>query len=102
VITIDWVWFVLAFLGGIGLGLFYFGGLWITVQSLPKSRHPALTTFVSFIVRTAAVIPFFYLIMDGRVERLAVSMLGFILARQLLFRRLARSVVIESTKGKVN
>jgi F1F0 ATPase subunit 2 len=100
--AIDWIWLVLALVAGIGLGLFYFGGLWVTVQSLPKSNHPALTAFGSFILRTGAVIFVFYLVMDGRVERLAVSMLGFILARQILFKRLARPSEIESTKGKVS
>jgi F1F0 ATPase subunit 2 len=99
----DWLWLVLALVVGAGLGLFYFGGLWLTIRSLPHSRSPALTTLLSFLLRTIAVLPVFYFVMDGRVERLAAAMLGFILARQLLFRRLAAgSKVLEPTKGKVN
>jgi F1F0 ATPase subunit 2 len=97
----DWLWLGLALVVGSGLGLFYFGGLWITIQRLPHSKNPALLSFISFLVRTIAVLLIFYFLMDGRVERLAVAMLGFIIARQILFRRLARqSAALEPTKGR--
>ncbi len=38
---VESVWpYLLGFLSGIGLGLFYFGGLWLTVKKIPVSRNP--------------------------------------------------------------
>ena len=31
--------FVLILLAGLGLGVVFYGGLWLTVRALPKSRH---------------------------------------------------------------
>jgi F1F0 ATPase subunit 2 len=40
---------VLAFVAGLFLGFFYFGSLWLTVQSLVKVKRPALISVVSFL-----------------------------------------------------
>lgn len=66
---------------GIGLGVFYFGGLWVTVKILPGAQSPALLALGSFFGRTAVVISGFYLVMDGRWERLVTSVLGFFIVR---------------------
>lgn len=79
---------VLAFAAGLGLGLFYFGGLWLTVQRLPRSRHPGLLTLGSLIVRLGVTLPGFYLVMAGRWERLLVCLAGFLVVRLVLVRRL--------------
>jgi len=77
----------LALLAGAGLGLFYYGGLWLTVQRVTSCRWPALVTLGSFFVRTAVTLAAFYLVMDGRWERLAASLLGFFILRTILVRR---------------
>jgi len=78
----------LAFVAGLVLGLFYFGGLWLTVQRLPQSRHPGLLTLASLVVRLGVTLAAFYLVMGGRWERLLVCLAGFLLVRFLLVRRL--------------
>ena len=78
---------VLSGLAGAGLGLFYFGGLWLTIQRLPTARWPALLALGSFWARTAATMAAFYLIMDGRWERLAASMAVFVVTRLVLVGR---------------
>lgn len=99
----DWFFLFGMLIVGIGLGFFYFGGLWFTVRRLSHSRHPALLSFLSFIVRSVVVIAIFYFTMDGHLMRLAVAMVGFIVARQILFRYLAAQPnLYEATKGKVN
>ncbi len=78
--------FMIVFAAGIALGALYFGGLWLTVRNLATSRFPVLRTTLSFFSRLAIVLLGFYVIMDGRWERLAICMLGFLLARMLAIR----------------
>jgi F1F0 ATPase subunit 2 len=78
----------LALIVGVGLGLFYFGTLWLTLKYLPKIRRPELLTLGGFFIRMAITLFGFYLIMGGRWERLLIALGGFILARIFLTRRL--------------
>lgn len=80
--------FIYALLAGVGLGIFYFTGLWWTVKALSVSQNPALLSLGSFLVRTAAVLTGFYLVMGWQWERLLVCLLGFMTARIVLVRRL--------------
>jgi F1F0 ATPase subunit 2 len=75
---------------GLTLGIVYFRGLWQTVLRLPDFRRPAWSMSWSFVARVGIVMSGFYLIMDGHPERLAMAMAGFIIARQILVRRLGR------------
>ena len=72
---------------GVGLGMFYFGGLWLTVRRISNARQPALLTLGSLIARTLGCLLGFYLVMDGHWERLVVCLLGFLFARFILLRR---------------
>ena len=78
--------FILAFAAGIGLGIFYFGGLWLTVRRLPTVQHPVLLSFCSFFVRMMVVLTGFYFVVDGHWQRLMVCMLGFLGMRSILVR----------------
>lgn len=82
----NWMAIIVALLGGALLGLFYFGGLWITVRSLTDSRHPGLLTMGSFLARMFITLAGFYVLMGGQVENLLAGLLGFLLARQALFK----------------
>lgn len=48
---------------GLLLGIFFFGGLWLTVKKLPVARRPALLALASFLIRTGAVAGGFYLLL---------------------------------------
>ncbi len=72
------------------LGTLYFRGLWHTVVRLPDFRRPAWSMAWSFAVRVLFVLSGFYLIMGGHLERLALAMVGFLLARQILVRRIGK------------
>ncbi|HDP24111.1 MAG TPA: ATP synthase subunit I [Deltaproteobacteria bacterium] len=82
---------LLAFCAGLGLGVFYFLGLWWTIQRLPDARSPGLLMLKSTVLRLAVVLPCFYLVMSGRWERMAFCLLGFILARMVLTRWIKNS-----------
>ena len=56
---------VVAFIIGASLGLFYFGGLWLTVQQLPATEHPYRLIFFSFIFRLAVTLFILSLILSG-------------------------------------
>ncbi len=92
------LYLLMAFFVGMGTGIVYFGGLWWTVRQLPFARQPALLTLVSFLVRTGISLTAFYLASGGRWERILISLLGFMIMRGFLVRRvrLASTRVSES------
>lgn len=79
---------LLACAAGMGLGLFYFGLLWLTVRELPTCGRPALLFMVSFAGRTALALVGFYLVMAWHWERMLACLAGFVAMRQFVFSRL--------------
>lgn len=78
----------LAFAVGAGLGLFYFGGLWLTLKRLPGSKHPALYALASFFARTVVVVAVVFLVARHSWQRIAACLVSFIAVRALLVHRL--------------
>ena len=85
--TTNVLYLAMAFLVGMGTGIVYFGGLWWTVRQLPFVRQPGLLTMGSFLVRTGISLTAFYLASGGRWERILISLLGFMIMRGFLVRR---------------
>jgi F1F0 ATPase subunit 2 len=77
---------ILALAAGIGLGTFYFGGLWLTVRHLPAAQRPSLLGLCSFFGRLGGALCGFYFVMGGHWERLLVCLLGFLGVRVVLVR----------------
>ncbi|MHC1698064.1 MAG: ATP synthase subunit I [Geobacteraceae bacterium] len=71
----------LAAVAGLALGLFYFGGLWLTVRKIPGSGNPGILMLGSFVVRLLVTLCGMYLVMDGTWERLVACLAGFLLMR---------------------
>jgi F1F0 ATPase subunit 2 len=86
--SFNWLGILFALSAGAALGLFYFGGLWLTVQRLTDSRRPAVWLLVSFLLRTGLLLVVLYFVMGGQLERLAAAMFGFLISRQVLIGRL--------------
>ncbi|MFB2977238.1 ATP synthase subunit I [Microseira sp. BLCC-F43] len=83
--------FILALLIGVGLGLIYFGGLWLTVRKLPNTSNPVLLSIVSFFGRIGFVGGGFYLVMvkaQYAPIHLLACLLTFFGIRNLLVQRL--------------
>jgi F1F0 ATPase subunit 2 len=94
-----WYWLVLAIMGGMGIGCFYFGGLWWTVRKVPHSSSPGLWLFVSFMVRTAVSLAGFYGIMGGDWQRLLAALLGFVAVRLVMVRRIRPVEPVQPVAG---
>lgn len=75
---------VVAFVAGMGVGLFFFGGLWLTMRRIPISRHPALLALSSFWARLVLSLSAFYVVMDSHWQRLLACLGGFLVMRLLL------------------
>jgi F1F0 ATPase subunit 2 len=87
----EWVPGMLAFATGMALGALHFGGLWHTLRRLPEAGRPLNLLLWSFWVRAALAVTGLGLVMDGRWERLAAALGGFVLMREILVRRLGRN-----------
>ena len=83
---------IVAFGVGLALGVAYFGALWLSVRHLPQTKRPALLLAASALVRFTLLAAAFVLVMDTGWERLLVCILGFLVGRHVLIRRIAGSV----------
>jgi F1F0 ATPase subunit 2 len=80
----------IALLGGALLGVFFFGGLWWTVQQGVTSRWPALWFLASLLLRTGITLVGFYYVSQSHWSRLGMCLLGFLMARVIVVKRLSR------------
>jgi len=76
------------FVSGILLGIFYFGGLYLTLKHLYNSSQAALLTVSSFMVRSAVCLVGFYLISGKGLEALIFCLAGFVLSKLTLIHGL--------------
>ena len=70
-----------ALLVGLLLGVFFFVGLWWTVQQGLTAKRPAVLFLSSLLVRTGVTVLGFYAIAGDNYLHLLVCLSGFILAR---------------------
>jgi F1F0 ATPase subunit 2 len=99
--TTDVFTWLLALLVGLLLGGFFFAGLWWTIQKGLTAKQPALWFLGSILVRTAVVLAGFYLVSDGKWERMLAWLVGFVLARFLVMRY-RRFKDVQPTTSKIN
>ena len=78
----------LAFCAGALLGVFFFGGLWWTIQKGVTSELPAIWFLGSLLIRTGIVLAGIYLVSQGHWSRVVACLLGFLIARVIVMRRL--------------
>jgi len=78
---------LLGLAGGLVLGAFFFGGLWITVRAVTSAARPRLLLAASFALRFVVLAGGLYLLMLGDWRRLLAALVGLLLARTLLARR---------------
>ena len=85
------IYSLLYLLVGIGLGLLYFGGLWLTIKNMNQARSPIVLTLGSFILRTGAVfLVLIYVARKGDWFNIFILLVGFIAARIFLSRKIGK------------
>ncbi len=77
---------ILAFVGGLVLGILFFGGLWLTVKKAVTVKVPALWFSLSFLLRVGITLLGFYYISMGKWQQMLFCLVGFILARLIIIR----------------
>ena len=81
---------ILAFIAGMALGAFFSLNLWASVRRMTDEHSPWYIVFGNFMLRMGVVVIGFYLVMAGHWERMLAAILGFVLMREILVRRLGR------------
>ncbi len=69
---------------GLGLGTFFFYGLWLTVRKTLTAATPAIWMLGSFVVRMVITVTGFYYVGSGNWQRLLACLLGFVMARYMV------------------
>ncbi len=67
--------------GGFMIGIFFYGGLWLTVRKLAVSRHPVVLTMASFWGRTLFSLIAFMLLIGSDWSKALSALIGFTIAR---------------------
>lgn len=75
---------LLALAAGLGLGTFFYYGLWLTVQLSLTTRNPAGWMLGSFVLRVSLTVAGFYFVGQGNYQHLLICLLGFVAARFLV------------------
>lgn len=75
---------MVAFLIGIILAVFYFGGLYLTVQNMYKVRYPNFLMAISFIFRMGGLIAGFFYISRNGYKDILFTLFGMILTRFIM------------------
>ena len=85
------IYSLLYLLIGLGLGILYFGGLWLTIKNMNQVRSPIVLTLGSFVLRTGAVfLVLIYVARQGDWGNILILLAGFITARIFLSRRIRK------------
>lgn len=80
------LYLLFAFMAGLLLGRFFFGGLWWTIRKGLASPHPARWFIASYCVRITVVAVGLFIVSAGQWKRLAACLLGFIMVRFFMTR----------------
>ena len=71
---------------GILLAVFFYGGLWFTVQRLAATGHPILLTIASFWLRLVIVLAGFVVLARSGLVDVILAMAGFVAGRLVVSR----------------
>ncbi|MEA1940458.1 MAG: ATP synthase subunit I [Candidatus Caldatribacteriota bacterium] len=83
------IYSLLYLLIGLGLGILYFAGLWLTLKNMNQVRSPILLTLGSFILRTAVIfLVLIFVARKGEWVNILILLAGFIIGRIFLSRRI--------------
>lgn len=94
--------FVLAItlIAGFATGVFFFGGLWFTVQKGMIAKITALWFVISFMIRVAVTLIAFYYAGGGVWQRLLLCLAGFLIAR-IVVTKYTRNKQLKTVKEEI-
>jgi F1F0 ATPase subunit 2 len=78
--------FLVRFAGGLAVGIFFYWGLWFTVNRLATSRYRALLLISSFGIRTLVVLSGFLLLIERRWDYALLCLIGFAMGRIVVMK----------------
>lgn len=90
---------MIGFFIGVVLGLFYFGGLYLSVNKMNESKSPAMLMTLSFIFRMGILIGVFFYLSKFGYENMLFGLLGLILTRFILTFTLKNKEVNSKKRG---
>jgi F1F0 ATPase subunit 2 len=85
---IEWNRLLPGLLGGGLIGLFYFGGLWLTIRYVTEKQGSNWLLLASFGGRAAVAVAAFVWLVNGHLPDLIAALIGFFITRTILIRRL--------------
>lgn len=77
-------------LWGLFLGIFYFGGLWITVRLVPRTARPKRLLFFSYVLRLSGVLAGLWLVLRLHSLYFLSTLAAFFLVRFIMLNRASR------------
>ena len=78
----------ISLVAGIVMGIYYFGGLWFTVRSLPGAEQPLKLLFWSFLARSLPIFAVIWFAAKMHVTFLFFILAGFFLVRFCITRKI--------------
>jgi F1F0 ATPase subunit 2 len=75
---------ILRFGFGFLLGVFFYGGLWLTVSRLATTRHPLVLSLGSLMLRTGVTLSGLFLLIGHRWQNAVAALVGFSAGRLIL------------------
>lgn len=96
----DLIPIALALVGGAGIGLFHFGGLWWTVRRIGERKHPAAFLLASHLLRTGLTVLLLHFVAGDAWGRLAAAVAGLLIVRRVMTRRFG--TISEGTTAPAN
>jgi F1F0 ATPase subunit 2 len=83
-VTVDVPTLLLAAIFGAAMGVFYYGGLWLTVQRLSRVENPTLWSNLSLLIRVSVMLGLCYFFLELLQAAALVAFVGFLVARSLV------------------
>lgn len=81
--------YILGLWGGVALGFFYFGGLWLTVKRVPASSKPKTLLFWSAVLRLTPTLVALFVALKANPGIFLVMLPGFFGVRYFMTRRVS-------------
>jgi F1F0 ATPase subunit 2 len=91
---------LLAAIFGAAMGVFYYGGLWFTVQRLSRVKNPTFWSSLSLLIRVSVMLGVCYLFLEFLQAAALVAFVGFLVARSLLMGAVHKAATVAEQRDQ--